>query len=373
MFSEHGDHNTSSKQYSSEPILIKDDACDLDPKGSDISRAELPKHKKIIEQPFNRKTEGSKALAPNTEDASNSPDVVTNSAVTCIPETQICFTPPGSNKVSTDSVKISPQTNDFGLIPDTPQDKKQDVVKTKRPLARSFLLSTSQMGSNPIQKAKEHRQEKLAMKKRASLARKSLLSVSVQFNQDENKKWNSTAENVQLQSDTNVDKRVDSEQVIQGEVSEGKTPTKIYCDGNSMKRMAKSGSSPDSKRLSDGLGNSESNQPSIDEKSSLGNSVCRLNFEVKSDRQSSGDTNIEQPKISIDETDFKSAKSMLQNTSVEKSREELMRIERKKEKEKQMQMKKEKERLEKMRVTKEENRRKSEKLMKYQLTGVTGL
>ncbi|WAR06933.1 DNA2-like protein, partial [Mya arenaria] len=105
--------------------------------------------------------------------------------VTCIPETQATLTTP--SKQNTNSENADDENIDLGLIPDTPQDKN-DLLRPKKPLGRSFLLSAVQMTTNPIQQAKENRKAKLELKrKQASLARKAVVSVSVQFSEGNKK------------------------------------------------------------------------------------------------------------------------------------------------------------------------------------------
>ncbi|XP_053390729.1 DNA ligase 1-like [Mercenaria mercenaria] len=375
LFTEHGHQKNAQKFQLTEQIAISDG---LEKKLESTGRQNLPNEKENVKETLRCKAEHVETSVNERARAKNTADSAKQAAVTCIPETQICFTPPGV-KESKNDVKDSPEVNDFGLIPDTPQEKKEEVTKPKRPLGRSFLLSAAQMGTNPIQKAKEHRQEKLAMKKKVSQARKSLLSVSVQFNPEEKEMSNGTVKTA-CSLNAYLDKNVTADTEnhngdLHGNsnlVCDGKTPTKIYSDGNTMKRMAKSGTSPDSKRLvSDESGKvNDSNGVSNGKQLSLGNSVCKLDFDGNTEKLVTEGAGLGKIDTPVDETDFKSAKSLLENKSKAKSKEEQIRMERKKMRERMLKLKQEKELLEKKRVAKEENRRKSEKLMKYQLTGV---
>lgn len=377
-----------------DPIVISDDLTDFKIGKSDRTRNHVnsePKEPIIKEKHVVRQVAESRK--PKSSEKSQSDHIAERTkqaVVTSIPETQVLFTPPGANvgKRGKDGVKDSPDISDFGLIPDTPQDKKDEVVKTKRPLGRSFLLSAAQMGTNPIQKAKEHRQEKLAMKKKMSMARKSLVSVSVEFNPDKKDASKTPSEQL-ISSDVGkvsgieTNKTSDSGEMVSqvGEehsdkilVCDGKTPTKIYSEGNTIKRMAKSGISPDSKRS---VGDTSTkvnagNESNDNELTSMGHSVCKLNFGGNTDRHVTETTAVGETSVPVNETDFKSAKTLLEDKDIVKSKEDQIRIERKKRKERELKLKQERELLEKKRVAKEENRRKSEKLLKYQLTGDTG-
>ena len=226
-----------------------------------------------------------KNKSPNSDNIPNDLPVLKNRPVQAdcqvVPETQFMFTPEIKQSKNERQVKAlvsesfsSPvpkgcDGSDFGLtcIPDTPESN-EIKVKPKRPLGRSFLLSSTSIASNPIQKAKENREAKLALKKKATLARKSLLSVSVTFNDNKsiaggtesdiakesslavNMSPNSIEDKFDSHSQEMVDKVADTTEMQEVTATDNKTPTKIYINANtsSLKRMAKSGLSPDGKR-----------------------------------------------------------------------------------------------------------------------------
>ena len=195
-----------------------------------------------------------------------------------VPETQFFFTPENklkkcnkkteeTKKSTPDSPKTSNSSTDFGIIPDTP-DSNDISVKPKRPLGRSFLLSATSLASNPIQKAKENREAKLALKKKAVLARKSSGPVSVEFNKERSvsseteKKFDgfvqeSSVGSINAKSDAkgtgNGLKLISPDKSETETDIEDKTPTKIYANSetSAIKRMAKPGISPASKRTDD--------------------------------------------------------------------------------------------------------------------------
>lgn len=295
----------------------------------------------------------------------------TQSVVTCIPETQLCFTPPGTkiiNAKKTDSHDV----NDFDLIPDTPQEKKEETGKAKlakRPLGRSFLLSAVQMGTNPIQKAKEHREAKLALKRKISQARTGLLSVSVQFTASEKEPSTKREKIVPDSFDGDVgdhERNTVHVESLEEEISnkvyvtqDGKTPTKVYSDGSTMKRMAKSGASPDSKRITTDE-NSDNDEDSFDL--------------VKKQLSFQGNTGLKDlPCTNVSEVIPGQPKSSLDSKITVENSEENLRKERRKQREEDMKQKENEKVVEKKRVAREENRRKSEKIMQYQLTGTTGM
>lgn len=330
------------------------------------------------------------SLVSKVSPFSNSAQGISQSVVTFIPETQAIFTPPSLKNANLDA-KDSKDVTDFGLIPDTPQGNKDEEVRSNRPLGRSFLLSTAQIGTNPIQKAKEFREAKLALKRKQSQARKGLVSVSVQFSSDENDVSSMNSINQDTSSSLNNQfDRFDclkTENSTNGPLSkdqllvEKDTPTKVYSDGNSLKRMCKSGFSPDSKRIISDVAKNNvddvNNMIGCDEVA--GSVKKQLCFP-----ESGGDSNSYDWKMfennsngatdkNINVSTFQSAKSLLGNQSEEFIKEKKLRMERRKIKEKEQKLKQQEKILEKQRVAREENRRKSEKLMKYQLTGVTGI
>ena len=188
-----------------------------------------------------------------------------------IPETQFLFTPENKqneNKNEQKCESVMPRDcveTDFGIIPDTPVSDEKPV-KPKRPLGRSFLLSATSIASNPIIKAKENRRVEMALKKRASLARKGLVSVSVTLNEKSTCGENSaekesylavgkTSGEIDFDSKSlgnidNSDTRI-RQPNIQTVSTEDETPTKIYpiSDTASVKRMSKAGLSPGGKRI----------------------------------------------------------------------------------------------------------------------------
>ena len=192
-----------------------------------------------------------------------------------VPETQFFFTP--ENKSKTNDRKVgepnkatpdgkSPSSGtEFGIIPDTPENNDSGV-KPKRPLGRSFLLSATSLASNPIQKAKENRQAKVALKKKMALARKSSgTAISVEFNKERHigresdlksesfVKQSFTDSSISLpdtKSDSKLRLIITPEKLEIDTVVEDITPTKHYAGSESLtvKRMAKPGISPLSKR-----------------------------------------------------------------------------------------------------------------------------
>ncbi|XP_052810717.1 DNA replication ATP-dependent helicase/nuclease DNA2-like [Mya arenaria] len=290
--------------------------------------------------------------------------------VTCIPETQATLTTP--SKQNTNSENADDENIDLGLIPDTPQDKN-DLLRPKKPLGRSFLLSAVQMTTNPIQQAKENRKAKLELKrKQASLARKAVVSVSVQFSEG-NKK---TDDSICTRNDSDITQTdgvnghsevslIDAGNVSVVDPTLGNTPTKFYNDTGSMKRMAKQGTSPDSKRISDPKTCEFNNANSFNcDKLSSNNStdVKTLSHSgVKQQlfvEQTCSDANKTVPAgASVTELNVLSK----QNTqkSVHKSA-----MERKKEKLRRKS-------LELKMAAKEEKKRQNEKLLQYQLTGTS--
>ncbi|KAL4232940.1 Tripartite DNA replication factor [Mactra antiquata] len=317
-------------------------------------------HGKIVDKKITKPLSESKSVTslPVCGKVSSKTDSNISSPVTCIPDTQVLVTPPcvkgkskridGEGNNQSNNVEVS----DFGIIPDTPETKKEDPIKSKRPLARSFLLSTSQFGSNPIQKAKENREAKLALKKKTCLAKKGLLSVCVQFNNEENRSGNMTGGI----TDTNsVIDLTDSIPQVNGNSKPLEvTPTKIYSNGDTLKRMAKSGDSPDGKRT---VNESESFKKQLSFKNDAGK------LDLNSSSEDSILTKLKNEKASASEImniNQVSKEEMVKR----KKKEELLTAKRQKELERA---------LERKRVEKEENRRKIEKLMKYQLAGSTDL
>ena len=318
--------------------------------------------------------------------------------VCVVPETQFIFTPESkaTKKVETDnSLKsasdvfhspissASGTSTDFGIIPDTP-DSSKIQIKPKKPLGRSFLLSASSFASNPIQKAKENREAKLALKKkRASLSKKGSVSVCVEF-----KDQNITADKTEQSRFVNElspsliahwetsDNDVKREKVAVSQTLEisvdDKTPTKVYGNAEtaSVKRMAKSGISPAAKR-SDGQ-NCQVNVINSDD------TVRVLSFESKPNQVL---TDVE--KINLESGE--NASDTMQNLDASEIDKECVVpfgdvIEF--EKQRQERQKQKKERLDKRRLEllkerrrkeKEVQKRNHEKLLNYQLTGNTSL
>ena len=336
-----------------------------------------------------------KNKSPNSDNIPNDLPVLKNRPVQAdsqvVPETQFMFTPEIKQSKNERQVKAiasesfsSPilkgcDGSDFGLIPDTPESNEINV-KPKRPLGRSFLLSSTSIASNPIQKAKENRLAKLALKKKATLARKSLLSVSVTFNDNKSiaggtesdiAKESSLAMNTSLcsiedkfgsHSQEIVDKVADTTEMQEVTAADNKTPTKIYinADTSSLKRMAKSGLSPDGKRT-----NGENTGTDID-MLSCDDAVKALDFENKT--RSAGDP---LGKMCVDSADVDLSNTDVENTEPFGEVIEFEKLRQEKERQK-------KERLEKKRLELLEERRRRdrqlkkenhEKLLNYQLSG----
>lgn len=393
LFTEHGPQSEMSKFQTSGAVIISDDSDDFRNGKSNITKyqnnfSERGLAGKIDIEAGNGKRRNG-PLDNKITKFSNSVSSMSQSAVTCIPETQVIFTPPSlkKGKVDTDELK---EATDFGLIPDTPQGKQEEEVKSKRPLGRSFLLSTTQIGSNPIQKAKEHRDAKLALKKKASHARKGLLSVSVQFNPEESEAFKNNTSKQETDSTGNGHLTLMKNEISNTENSskghltdeeslqDNETPTKVYSDGISIKRMSKSGISPDSKRVvpinadnHEKCTGSDITPVSIKKQLSFPENVNTGSIGVVKENNINECIDTGRANVSNSAVKFQSAKVVLGSQSAVLSKEQKLRLERKRMKEEEQKLRQREKDLEKQRVAREEKRRKSEKLMKYQLTGVT--
>lgn len=305
-----------------------------------------------------------------------------------VPETQLFFTPENKQKrlekkdhevgKTTSDLFQSPGSgtcngSDFGIIPDTPESS-EIPVRTKRPLGRSFLLSATSLASNPIEKAKENRAAKLALKKKAASARKPSISVSVEFNNQKNVPNESFSKPSVLLSTSSINmwkSPCDAERggmsLTSENVSEDKTPTKVYTNSEnvSVKRMSKPGISPASKRS--------------DEKSPMdvtdGETTVRvLNFDAKTSPSGDGLSEADggneklaaKSAESIDprktESDFAEPFGGL--IKFEKLKEEKIRQKKERLEKKKLELLKEK-----MRREKEIKKKNHEKLLNYQLSG----
>ncbi|XP_063396497.1 DNA replication ATP-dependent helicase/nuclease DNA2-like isoform X1 [Mytilus trossulus] len=165
-----------------------------------------------------------------------------------IPETQVCLLE------STPKVKGQ---DDEGIIPDTPQNDKNDEPVKKKSFGRSFLSSGANVSENPYILKKEH-----VKKQPVSKARKGLISSSFKFNAYEKQDNDTEREiNVQGEANTCIENEIEDSCSLQNRFStnesgsqllatEKVTPTKVYQGNRSfMKRMSKCGSSPNSKRF----------------------------------------------------------------------------------------------------------------------------
>ena len=324
-----------------------------------------------------------------------------------VPETQLFFTPENKskkndrkvgepNKATPDGKSPSSGT-EFGIIPDTPENNDSGV-KPKRPLGRSFLLSATSLASNPIQKAKENRQAKLALKKKMALARKSSgAAISVEFNKErhigretELKSESFVKQSVTDSSSSLPDTKSDSklrliitpEKLEIDTIVEDITPTKHYAGSESLtvKRMAKPGISPLSKRT-------DAEKSSIHEEYEANkiDSVRNLSFDaITNDLAERLDAGMNQTnhKSFQDDNERKvtSASYSVRSDFVPASEVEaepfgdVIKFERhKQERNKLKKEKLEKRRLEmlqeKLKKNKEERKKNQEKLLNYQLSG----
>ena len=303
-----------------------------------------------------------------------------------VPETQFFFTPENKlkkggrkidelNNSTPDSVK-SPTCcsgTDFGIIPDTP-DSNDTSVNPKRPLGRSFLLSATSLASNPIQKAKENRQAKLALKKKAALVRKSSGStLSVEFNKqrpipkDTEMKTESLVKqftgSISSMLDTkgsDSDMKLLTPDKLETEATiEYKTPTKLYASSEtlSVKRMAKPGISPISKRM-----DTENSTVKVTDKD---DPVRILSFDATTNQRKTTNTGANmgefvpaskmEPEPFGDVIEFEKQKqeeNKLKREKLEKRRLEILQEKRKKDQ--------------------EERKKNHEKLLNYQLSGDVG-
>lgn len=349
LFSEHG-KSTSCNSKQPSCILINDDDGD-DFKPEKPNKIKENAKKEIVTTPGKGSSSGSKENIP----------------VTCIPETQLLFTPPGkSDQAAFSNASKKPDSLsssfDFGLIPDTPVNK-QEAAKTKRPIGRSFLMSATEMSSNPIQKAKENRAAKLLQKKQASQARKGLMTVSVNINTNQSKEMKPDVSGNYTDSKIALTGIKTSENVTEPKENaayncktlQDVTPTKVYADSCSIKRMAKSGDSPEHKR-SNGLemeaDGAEINQSPVDKVSK------QLGFH---------DIGLSDPNVvNSDDKCNQSEKVMVFKSAKTK----LLEIEQ--ERRKQIPLL-DGDRLEMELMKYEEKKKLNEKLLKYQLTGSMGL
>lgn len=359
LFSEHGKPGSAKSKIVAKSCIIIDD--DDDFKKSKIK----PSIKSPNADPTNKKyksTTGSETekVPIKNEKASKQMAVSDKTVpVTCIPETQLLFTPPSKGSdISSSHSSRSDKKSEFSdpmLIPDTPTEEKE-AAKAKKPLGRSFLFSAAQIATNPIQQAKENRQAKLLQKKQANQARKGLLSVSVDFNQqrklDDNKTVKETCDSSERDL-TEIKPCIDNVENTSSECLKtinaiDITPTKIYAESHSIKRMAKTGGSPESKRSNGVDVNGIATGVEVDN-GDKENAVRQLGFDGKvlgssEDQQSlpakfeKASTLLPVPKVSGNKPAKKVNKAAVEREMVKQ----------------------------------EEKRRLSEKMRKYQLTGTLG-
>lgn len=295
-----------------------------------------------------------------------------SSLVECVPETQLLFTPPGQHKQASEhrllgGSKLSVGTQDStdsGLIPDTPNDKKPEIAKSKHTLGRSFLLSSAQIASNPIQKAKENRQAKLVERKQARQAKQGLTSVAVNFNNVASTPANSSTTakchsehtssltGIKPTGRTDIDEPQDVDVKTGDQNTSDVTPTKVYTESFSVKRMAKEGLSPHCKRKS----NAE--ERALDSETNIA-VVKQLGFHSVETRGLS----------STDQSKVATARDIDEKLTNGRTNQELVKgkwddCQNELQEDKLLEMKL---------VRKEERKRNSEKILKYQLTGNTGL
>lgn len=125
------------------------------------------------------------------------------------------------------------------IIPVTPENEMCAAdAKRKRVFGRSFLTARNAVASKPCVKMKAEKNSK----EKLSKTRKSLISLTVNFN---NNGMNMVDDSRNVEGNKNP-----CEDMGTNACTVKVTPTKVY-DGISIKRMAKQGTSPDSKRLSE--------------------------------------------------------------------------------------------------------------------------
>ena len=218
------------------PIVLSDSEDFVEQKNNNRSKEVKIVSKPVVQNTHKSCLEADKQTRGRTRDS-----IPSNTDLVIIPETQLDFTP--KEKISkqikhkengTNALKSPMDDMDSDFVPDTPENLKKEQIQTKRQFSRSYLLSSSEFGSNPIQKAKENREAKLALKRQQmSAARKGLVSVSVNFTRQKPVGSVETSQELQPNGENQT---------------EGVTPTKISGNGFSLKRMSKSGVSPDAKR-----------------------------------------------------------------------------------------------------------------------------
>ena len=304
-----------------------------------------------------------------------------------VPETQFFFTP--ENKLKKGEQKIDELNNsipdsvksptgcsgtDFGIIPDTP-DSNDTSVKPKRPLGRSFLLSATSLASNPIQKAKENRQAKLALKKKAALVRKSSGStLSVEFNKQVPipkdtemkteslvKQFTGSISSIPDAKESDSDMKLLTPDKLENEAAiEDKTPTKLYASSEtlSVKRMAKPGISPMSKRM-----DTEKSAVQVTDKD---DTVRILSFDAE---RKLGDIERKVTNASASMGGFVPASKMKPEPfgdviEFEKQKQELNKLKREKLEKRRLEILQEKRKKDQ-----EERKKNHEKLLNYQLSG----
>ncbi|KAK3590495.1 hypothetical protein CHS0354_015484 [Potamilus streckersoni] len=153
---------------------------------------------------------------------------------------------------------------DCDMIPDTPNSHSLFSKTKKKPpvLGRSFLCSRNSLFTNPIQQAKENRDKLKMLKLDKKRAPKTTMGVSVTFSSDSHKEQINNEKSLKTKDGDSYS--VDDLPPINIDLSDsmgnesdcktnksGETPTKVYNDGTSaptVKRMAKQGISPDTKR-----------------------------------------------------------------------------------------------------------------------------
>lgn len=295
-----------------------------------------------------------------------------SSLVECVPETQLLFTPPGHHKQAAGhrllggaKLPVGTQdSTDSGLIPDTPNDKKPEIAKSKHTLGRSFLLSSAQIASNPIQKAKENRQAKLVQRKQARQAKQGLTSVAVNFNNVAgtpasssttakcHSEHTSSLTGIKSTGRTDTEEPHDVDEKAGDQSTSDVTPTKVYTESCSVKRMAKEGLSPQCKRKS----NAE--EGALDSETNIA-VVKRLGFHSA---ETKGWSSTVQSKVATAHYIDDRLPSGRTNQEIVKGKRD--------DRQKKLQ---EAKLLEIELVRKEERKRNSEKILKYQLTGNTGL
>ncbi|KAL3856424.1 hypothetical protein ACJMK2_011186 [Sinanodonta woodiana] len=147
---------------------------------------------------------------------------------------------------------------DCDMIPDTPDSHSLFSRADKKPpiLGRSFLCSRNSLFMNPIQQAKENRDRLKMLKQCKKRASKEAVGVSVTFSSDSYEEQINNERSMKAKDGDPPPKNIDLSVAVCNENdcktnTSGETPTKSYQDGTSaptVKRMAKGGISPDTKR-----------------------------------------------------------------------------------------------------------------------------